>query len=180
MKKLLVFCLLLTGSARGQNWKSPLPTDSATHTVTYGGVIEVPGAKKSELYSRAREWYTTNFGSAKAVLEMDDREDGKLIGKGFAKFGFGKPIDWAMWRTVKIEVKDEKYRYTITDFILGGPATTPDSGMHPIEAWLASTIKKGKEPGKAVTSVLDGIQSTTNNEVTSLNKAMRKDVGRDW
>ena len=51
---LLALCLLSGIAAHGQTWKSPLPLDSATHKVTHSGVVEVPGASKAELYSRAR------------------------------------------------------------------------------------------------------------------------------
>ena len=80
MKHLFLLCLLACGlQAAGQ--VSPLPIDSLTHKVTYQGVVQVPGVTQAEMYSRAREWFAVTFGSAKAVLEMDDRTAGKLIGR---------------------------------------------------------------------------------------------------
>lgn len=187
MKTALLFVVLLAISCAGahaQAWVNPLPLDSATHKVSYSAVVQVPGASKIELYSRAREWYASTFGSSKAVLEMDDKEAGKLIGKAYAQFEFagaiGKPLDWALWRTIKVEVKDGKYRYTITDFLLGGPIATPGENPHPIEAWMAPTLAKGKQPGKMVLSVIDGTQATGQSEAVSLQAAMTKPAGKDW
>jgi hypothetical protein len=184
MKTLLINCLCLASflPVHAQSaWHSPLPVDSATHRITYTGIVDVPGATKLELYSRAREWYATTFGSSKAVLEMDDKDAGKLIGKAYASFGFagsiGKPLEWPMWRTIKVEVKDGRYRYTLTDFQLGSPSQ-PQSSARPLESWLDASTKNGKQPGRVVMSVIDGAKQTGEAEVASLRVAMsKKDSG---
>lgn len=165
----------------------PLPVDSLTGKITYSGVVQVPQASQAELYSRAREWFAATFGSSKSVLEMDDRGLGKLIGRAYAQFyfnsGFGQPLPWSMWRTIKIEAKDGRYRYTLDGFGLGGPIAQP-SEPKPIEGWLAEFHKTGKPLGKMatkmLTSVTDGIPETANAEIESLQKAMAKKAGGDF
>lgn len=184
MKTVLLLCALcLSLGAAGQVAPLPsLPTDSLTHKITYQGVVQVPGASQLELYSRAREWFAATFGSSKAVLEVDDRESGKLIGRAYAQFefsgGFGPTVPWAMWRTIKVETKDGRYRYTITNFMLGNSVTSLNINppTEPVEYWLAKFEKGKKPPGKMLAkmqaSVVEGVRSTGEQEVLSLQRLM--------
>ena len=187
MKIVLLLCaLFVCFAAVGQTM--PLPTDSATQKITYQGVVQVPGVSQLELYSRAREWFAATFGSSKAVLEMDDRESGKLIGRAYAQFefsgGFGPTLPWAMWRTIKVEMKEGRYRYTVTNFVLGHSTTSLDSSppTQPIEAWFAG-LEKGKKPlgkmsARMQASVTEGIRLTSEQEVLSLHSVMTKPVAK--
>lgn len=179
-KPLLLLCLL----ARAAAAQTTLPLDSVSGKVTYTGVVQVPGASAAELYSRGREWFAYTFGSSKTVLEMDDHEAGKLIGRAYAQFdfaaGIGRPQPWALWRKIKVEVKEGKYRYTISDFVLGGPISQPDASTHPLESWLAPTIARGKRPGNMVLSVIAGADVTGKQEAASLQAAMGKKPGGDF
>ena len=191
MKYIVLLCCLLACGRPAAGQVSPLPVDSLTHKVTYQGVVQVPGASQAELYSRAREWFAATFGSSKTVLEMDDRVSGKLIGRAYAQFdfssGFGAPLPWAMWRTIKVEMKEGRYRYTITDFMLGHSINYPNVAMptKSIEAWFAGveTSKKplGKMAARMRDSVIDGIRSTGEQEVASLRALMTKPATKsDW
>ena len=187
MKTVLLLCALFVSfAAVGQT--APLPTDSVTQKITYQGVVQVPGASQLELYSRAREWFAATFGSSKVVLEMDDRESGKLIGRAYAQFefsgGFGPTLPWAMWRTIKVEMKEGRYRYTITNFMLGNSITSPDVSppTKSIETWFAgfenSRKPLGKMSAKMQASVIEGIRLTGEQEVLSLHSLMTKPVAK--
>ena len=182
MKHLLLFAglaLAVASPAAAQMaaWVNPLPVDSTTHLITYTGVVQVPGATQAELYSRAREWFATTFGSSKAVLEMDNAAAGKLIGHAYAPFemafGLGHTAQYAMWRQLKIEVKDGRYRYTLSDFEQGGPVETPNANRQPLETWLGRF--KGTEKGvsgKMLHSVVAGADETAKAEVASIRQAL--------
>lgn len=181
------FCLCLSLPVAAQT-PAPLPVDSLTHKITYTGVVLVAGASKAELYSRAREWFAATFGSSKAVLEMDDREAGKLIGKAYAQFDFsgvfGQSLPWAMWRVIKVEVKDGRYRYTLDGFGLGGSIEHPGESK-PLEPWLAGAARPAgkmvsKMTAKMVLSITTGVQETASAEVASLQKAMAPKAGSDF
>ncbi|WP_107822016.1 DUF4468 domain-containing protein [Mangrovibacterium marinum] len=43
-------------------------------------VIEVPGTK-DELYVKANEWMVRSFNNAKSVIQFQDKEAGKIMGK---------------------------------------------------------------------------------------------------
>jgi hypothetical protein len=58
-----------------------LPIDPTTQKFTYSGVIDVDG-DKNELYMRARAWFVTMYKDADEVIQLEDKEAGKIIGKG--------------------------------------------------------------------------------------------------
>ena len=95
-----------------------LPVDPDTHLITYSEVIETPGVSKNDLYLRANTWFTRTFKSAKSVLELQDKEAGKLIGKGLIPVIIKVPIMGAtdagtVATTITVFCKDGKYKYVI-------------------------------------------------------------------
>jgi len=95
-----------------------LPVDKETGKITFTDVVQLENTTISpeQLYSIAREWFATTFNSANDVLQMDDKDLGKLIGK--ANFG----IDMTAYQTdshvdftISVFVKEGRYKYTITD-----------------------------------------------------------------
>jgi hypothetical protein len=75
----------------------------------------------NELYLRARAWFAESYRSAQDVIQMDDKENGKIIGKGNIRYtsrifvGSEGTKGWIRY-TISIQVKDGRYRYEITDF----------------------------------------------------------------
>lgn len=70
--------------------------------------IDVDGISKNELYGNALTYFAENFVSANHVIQMQDPTSGRVIGKGNFKTD-GKRRDIK----IIIDVKDNKYRYTI-------------------------------------------------------------------
>jgi len=87
----------------------------------YLQIDSVPGTK-AEVYTKARTFIASYFVSAKDVIQMDDKESGTIIAKGFfeiegAKGGFGNHLgNDKIWVIITIDVKDNKYRCKISDF----------------------------------------------------------------
>ena len=110
----LFFCFLLS---------SPILAFSQFNdsTFEYNQIDSVPGSK-TEVYIKARTFIASYFTSAKNVIQMDDKEAGTIIAKGFfeiegAKGGFGNHLGFdKIWVTITINAKDNKYRCKITDF----------------------------------------------------------------
>lgn len=76
-----IFTILIHYTGYSQNTPN-LPIDNETKLITYSEVIILDSTvNKSELYSRAREWFAKAFKSSKNVIQMDDKENGKIIGK---------------------------------------------------------------------------------------------------
>jgi uncharacterized protein with TBP-like fold DUF4468 len=109
-----LFLVIPSVLAAAKEIKTP-PRDAATGRFAYQGVVEVDGISAADLYSRAKAWVATTYRSAKDVVQLDDTTAGRLIAKGnFA-------VSWMMspaWirHTLTIEVKDGRFRYTLTNF----------------------------------------------------------------
>lgn len=95
---------------------------NAQEQVTYTDVIDVDGKSKDELYCAAKIWFTTTYNSANNVIQMDNKENGVLIGKALFKYNYPKlngsgrvagTIDYI----IKFYFKDNRYKYEITEFI---------------------------------------------------------------
>lgn len=87
----------------------------------YSEVIEVNGANKDELFIRAREWFNGNFKSAKDVLQIIDKDNGELAGKGVMEVPFEftyitrmKYLTHVSFQ-MSIWVKDGRYKYELTN-----------------------------------------------------------------
>ena len=103
--------------------------------LTIQQVVEVPGYSKDKIYDSCKIWIAENFRSAKAVIEHDDREDGRIIGNGNIEYPchgiecIGKS-DWRVHFTMRIDTKDGKFRQTFTNLQLSWPARYDSLGYH--------------------------------------------------
>lgn len=116
----LLLALLLSAAipAVAQTPEIRFPIDSATHKVAYSEVVQVPGATKAELYSRAKLWAAKTFPSTDATVQLSDAEAGRIVARGWSRInivslGISNPMK--MWFMVQIDVKDGRYRSIVTD-----------------------------------------------------------------
>ena len=132
---------------------SKLPIDSVTNKLMFSEVVKLDSTKKIELYSRAREWFVKTYNSADDVLQMDDKESGKLLGKAFNDITFesimGSMFTTRMFYTVKIYIKDGRYKYEITDIYYKSYASAqvPSMTTYP-DDWFIPEEKVFKSNGK--------------------------------
>ena len=78
--------------------------------LVYQKVLEVDGSKE-ELFTKCAEWIALTFRSAKAVIEHQDEEQGKIIGNGIVEVNYGLgPVNTRF--TLIIETKDNRIRAT--------------------------------------------------------------------
>ncbi len=125
-----------------------IQTAYAQTPITYTNVIEVKGASKDVLYSRAMEWIASIFNNPDKVIKLKDSENGKIILNAIAtyspsKFGYGGTerakgfVDY----TINIFFKDGRFKYEIKDFIhkptSGSKSfgTLTDSEIPPIKSY---------------------------------------------
>jgi hypothetical protein len=74
--------LFLISTALAQNEAHTFPIDSLTHKITYTEVVYLDSlTDKQEIFSRAREWFASAYKSSINVIQMDDKEGGKIVGK---------------------------------------------------------------------------------------------------
>jgi hypothetical protein len=86
---------------------------------------------KNEIYDISLEWMARTFFDSKEVIELKDKDNGKIIGKGI--IGFRGKIGWFSANipcrfTLIVEAKDNKYRATYHNFVVlkGENQTRPE------------------------------------------------------
>jgi hypothetical protein len=96
-----------------------IPTKDA-ETILLDTVLKVDSANKYELYTRAKIWVSDYFKSANAVIDLDDKDNGIIIGKGKSKIevptAVGQPFQTNCHYTFKLSFKDEKVKVEVYDF----------------------------------------------------------------
>lgn len=113
-----------------ENIKSQVSLDK-NNSLTYTQVIDCPGKSKDQLYVLLNYWYTNTFNDAKSVIQLNDKELGCIIGKGFmagiaAHTGGMNNYVVNVAPIIKTDIKDGKIRVTYTvaaydaDILAGG------------------------------------------------------------
>jgi hypothetical protein len=120
MKKvILLACVLLVGCA-----SAAVMRERAEYT--FERVFEAPGYSKDRIFEGSRIWIAENFRSAKAVIEHENRESGTIIGNGVIPYpcsGFGciGQGDWKVFFTMRVDIKDQRFRLTFSNLRLSWP-----------------------------------------------------------
>jgi hypothetical protein len=122
MKSILILLLILPLSVFSQE------------KLSFSEAIEVTG-DKNELFIRGREWFNENFKSAKDVLQIADKESGELAGKGIMsvvyvfKYMGERSYTADVSFQMNVWVKDGKYKYEMTNFMILGTNGNVDFGL---------------------------------------------------
>ena len=139
---------------------TPMPVKE---TPPIESVIDMPGFNKDQIYTATKVWIAENFMSAKAVIENDDKEAGRVIGNGRIKYpcsGFSciSRADWTLDFTMRVDIKDQKIRLTFTNLGFSFPST---QGIPAADDWpirenqmgdvRPALIKLGEELKDAIT-----------------------------
>lgn len=101
--------------------------------IVFSEAVVIDSTKKDVLYAKAKLWFANAFKSANDVIQLDDKENGIILGKGLfkdtEKVGLAG-ISNRTWKfTIKIQVKDGKYKAEIYDIDL-----TTDQSSPPVTA----------------------------------------------
>ena len=65
---------------------------------------------KDKIFDRAREWLARNYSSSKEVIELADKENGKIIGKVMKSQMYSGMIQTYIHYTILLEIKEKKFR----------------------------------------------------------------------
>jgi len=120
MKILMSLLIIyLPAASQPQNLYN-FPVDSTTGKIYFSGVVEKPGISKDLIYTRTKIWIAQTFNSAKAVINMDDKESGIIKVKGnysedtlLNKRVYTKTTQFNLF----IYFKDGRYKYDVTDIM---------------------------------------------------------------
>jgi len=112
MKKLLILLSIISTSfVNAQEF----PISEKTGKVSYEGVVKLDSLSSSDIYTRANEWFAITFNSAKSVIQMNDINSKKIIGKGSTSVLFRSFDGGQFFYTISFFAKEGRYKYIITD-----------------------------------------------------------------
>lgn len=112
----LAIVLIISFTANGQIIDE-IPIDE-NGKINFNDVVKVDSVSSKELYVRAKQFFVNIFKSANDVVQMDDKESGIIVGKGFNDIYIkilANPVAIQMWYSIKIQCKDGRYKYEIYD-----------------------------------------------------------------
>ncbi len=109
----ILFCIPFLANAQETSVKDGVPF--------YEKIISVEGASADNIFSRAKAAIAILFKDSKAVLRMDDKAEGRIIGKGNYQFSYGSYWENGVEKlnpsfTIDIQTKDSKCRIQLYDF----------------------------------------------------------------
>jgi len=174
MKKLTLLLFLIIPLLSFSQDEAKLPFDQDGRVV-YSNVIEQT-ATKNELYLRAKEWFARTFKSSQDVIQFDDKETGKIIGKGFSSGSFrgqlGVTVPTDVYFTMSVATKDNKYKYEISaitaKFQAGNKLTIEEANE-----WVVKK-KSGKAAAARLIVFLDGKANDLIKDLTDFMKQKSK------
>lgn len=180
MKKILIACIVIAGfSFTASSQTVPkYKIDTVTKKITYTEVVTQQGIKDT-LYNRAIHWCGIYFKNLNP-LKTQDKLNGKISGDYKFKI-FDKrnkdsiPVEVAVILfKFSIDIKENKYRYIVTDFTLKDSNPT-----FYIERWLDKNDKVYKSDWDYYFTLLD---KNVLDFIKSLKKGMMEvtKVSDDW
>lgn len=105
-------------------WAQAWPVDAASGKIIYAEEVPVMDGPKTELYHRARAWWKATHPQAPA-WQVADFSNGVLIGRNHTvlRVPCGNTRQtWILWYTLKVEMTDDRYWYSIYELQLQPPA----------------------------------------------------------
>lgn len=181
-----ILLLLLPALSFAQSPIKYIPTKDSV-TVHLDTIVRVDSLTKDELYINAKLWFSDYFKSSKAVIDLDDKEAGIIIGKGSSQITINLwtgPFNTRCYFTTKISIKDHKYRLEVYDLYY-----KPDKGVwvgdfyqEPVETYPSTWfLPMGPENRKWREQYRDQTIQVLNDLFLSLSESMKNSsVARDW
>ena len=183
MKKLIVSAIVLLMSVvvfaqKTETSEAPyLPIDERTNLVTYQDVVKQEGTPKV-LYDRAMNWIKKYYKNTAEVIKSADPEKCVINMRSSVRI-FNKDKDGVMrfknivYYNFKLECRDNRYRYTITDF------KEKATGSAPIEVWF-NTSASGWTP--SMYGYLSQIDEEMHKLIESLEEGMQpeEEFNDEW
>ena len=179
MKKLIFtiafFTVCVTADAQVNKDTVGLNLPITAGRVIYTGVVEAAGKTKADLYRNAQQWLIDAFYNQNGVIQDKDKDAGLVFGQGVFNFSMGVElgsVNWINHFTIKIECRDNKYRYSFYNIVINY-AASGNTGFD-IEQVLGILLgtQKWPLPKKAASKVLVQNDVLIKNVILSLKNAM--------
>lgn len=128
-----IFSLLSFNLWAQEKSSSIVTVDENSGKIEYQEVVQVEGSKE-DLFNRCISWVNSFYLNPVAVTQVRDLKSGVVEGRHqlrihYMEEGYEKDAGLVMYN-FRIEFKDGRYRYTITDFVL------KKASRYPAENWM--------------------------------------------
>lgn len=104
-----------------------LPVEDGT--IVFSEVVALDSVPARDIYLRAKTFFVDHFRSAKDVIQLDDKDDAIVVGKGwqdiYIKMTLVTTVTTAvqMWYKIKVQGRFGRYKYDIYGFEFTNYAT---------------------------------------------------------
>lgn len=140
MKRLFLFFVFFVSVAvQAQEEVKPsfIPIDNETQRIKFQDVVEEEGTQ-NELFKRVVYWLNDYYKDPVRITSVRDKATGKFVGSHRFRIYYWdadsiKHIGGMITYTFTIEVKDNRYRYTIDELLLKSQTNLE------VERWLDKT-----------------------------------------
>jgi hypothetical protein len=169
----VLITLFISGVCFSQtNTPAPkLPVDPDSKLIQYRETVAQDGTK-DVLYDRGAEWFRSYYLNPGSVTKVQDKVNGKIEGTGRLRLYFfdsnNTRSDAGMvFYDIRLELKENKYRYTLTNFTLKGTSRIP------LEKWMD---KKDPAYNPQMENYLYQVDTTMQNLIVKLKAGMKPKV----
>lgn len=134
-----IFAAFIASAQKGETLTPPdLPIDERTNLVTYQDVVKQEGTP-AVLYERAMEWVKKYYKNTAEVIKKADPQKSVIEMRSSVRIYFKQKDGTLRYKNVvyynfKLECRDNRYRYTITNF------NEKAAGPAPIENWFNTSL----------------------------------------
>lgn len=138
----------------------------------YQGVIQAESKSTDVIYSTLKSWVATTYNSANDVIQLDDKDNGKLIVKALSGFAYkvmGSNIGSKCFYTLTIDTKGNRFRYTIN-------ITEVEVGTKNQSAYKMLIEKPDKGQSK---DILKEVEAIKNDLIGRMKAAVTQDSNED-
>lgn len=136
--KTIFFILLITFYSTNFAQNAEIPIDENTELITWQDVIQIEG-DKDKLYKLAIAWINSFFPNPQGATRVRDIENGRIVIHNSIRLydnlteGEKVPSSTVVNYVLRLEFRENRYRYTFTDF------TMRAASRFPLERWLDTT-----------------------------------------
>ncbi len=173
MKRVFVSCVIIFAFIQFSFSQTPnIPVDEDTGLITWKDVVNENGSKQI-LYNRCIEWINSQYKNPQEATKVRDPEDGKIVIQHRIRMvdimgdGSEQNSNTVVAYVLRIEFKENRYRYTFTDF------TMVASSKYPLERWL-NTNDPSYSPTYAL--YLVQVEKTVKDIIASMKQGMKEKV----
>lgn len=190
MKNAVIFIYTLFISINGYSQAfNSIKKDSATKEIIFKKIVQIDTISKDEIYSKGKQFFVEYFKSANNVIQLDDKESCKLIGKAMTEINIypvgplNQSVPIKMFYTIKIDGKPGKYKYEIIDIYYKGYVSKelPNPPDVPIKTWKITDDEMGKGESKKVRELyrLETLK-VVNSIALNIEKTINNTTNQEW